>query len=58
MNSSYLAIVCIIIILNFVYALGTQVFMDENYSNTSFYQALWISTGLGLLINYFISIDY
>ena len=57
MSSEYLSIICIIIVLNFVYALGTQVFMDENYTNATFYQGLWVATIIGLIINYFISVD-
>ena len=54
---STLAVICIIIVLNFVYALGTQVVMDENYNSSSFYMTLWISTMIGLLISYIIVID-
>jgi len=56
-ESATLAIVCIIIVLSVVYSLGTQVIMDENYKNKSFYAALWISTLLGLAISFLISVD-
>ena len=51
------AVICIILVVNFLFGLGTQVITNDNFGSTPLYYVLWLSTILGIIISYFINID-
>jgi len=52
-----IAIICIILVVNFLFSLVTQTITNDNFSSTPLFYVLWISTILGIIISYFINID-